>query len=132
MNDVCATVGIENLKHFEKIIKRHKDNAKFYDENLKNVPGVTLLKRQKDYESAFWIYSILVDDRDGFYKYMHERGISVSQVHERNDKHTCVREFACNLPSIEKIIDKIVSIPVGWWVTDEDREYIVETIKKRF
>jgi hypothetical protein len=23
-----------------------------------------------------------------------------------------------------------VSIPVGWWVSDEDREYIVETIKK--
>jgi hypothetical protein len=22
------------------------------------------------------------------------------------------------------------SIPVGWWVTNEDREYIVEQIKK--
>jgi hypothetical protein len=22
------------------------------------------------------------------------------------------------------------SLPVGWWVTDEDREYIVEQIKK--
>ena len=132
MNDVCATVGIENLKHFETIVNRHKDNAKFYDENLKNVPGVTLLKREKGHESAFWIYSILVDDRDGFYKYMHEKGISVSQVHERNDKHTCVREFASNLPNLEKTIGKIVSIPVGWWVTDEDREYIVETIKKRF
>ena len=25
----------------------------------------------------------------------------------------------------------MVSIPVGWWVTPEDRQYIVDTIKKR-
>jgi hypothetical protein len=25
---------------------------------------------------------------------------------------------------------KIVSIPVGWWVTKEEREYIVDCIKK--
>lgn len=130
MNDVCATVGIENLKHFDTIVNRHKENAKFYDEQLKDVEGITLLKREEGHESAFWIYSILVENRDGFYKHMHENGIAVSQVHERNDKHTCVREFVSNLPNLEKTIGKVVSIPVGWWVTDEDREYIVEMIKK--
>jgi len=130
MNDVCATVGIENLKHFKEIVGKHKENAKFYDENLVNVNGVTLLKREKDFDSAFWIYSMLVDDRDGFYKWMEECGISVSQVHERNDKHTCVQEFKTALPSLDKTIGKIVSIPVGWWVTEQQREYIVDCIKK--
>jgi dTDP-4-amino-4,6-dideoxygalactose transaminase len=130
MNDVCATVGIENLKHFKEIVGKHKENAKFYDENLVNVKGVTLLKREKDFDSAFWIYSMLVDNRDGFYKWMDECGIAVSQVHERNDKHTCVQEFKTALPSLDKTIGKIVSIPVGWWVTKEQREYIVDCIKK--
>ena len=130
MNDVCATVGIENLKHFDTIVNRHKENAKFYDEQLKDIDGVTLLKREEGHDSAFWIYSILVENRDGFYKHMHENGIAVSQVHERNDKHTCVREFVSNLPNLERTISKVVSIPVGWWVSDEDREYIVETIKR--
>lgn len=130
MNDVCATVGIENLKHFDTIVNRHKENAKFYDEQLKDIEGVTLLKREEGHESAFWIYSILVENRDGFYKHMHDNGIAVSQVHERNDKHTCVREFVSNLPNLERTIGKVVSIPVGWWVSDEDREYIVEIIKK--
>ncbi len=130
MNDVCATVGIENLKHFDTIVNRHKENAKFYDEQLKDIDGVTLLKRYEGHDSAFWIYSILVENRDGFYKHMHDNGIVVSQVHERNDKHTCVREFVSNLPNLERTIGKIVSIPVGWWVTDEDREYIVEMIRK--
>ena len=130
MNDVCATVGIENLKHFKDIVGKHRENAKFYDEHLSDVKGLTLLKREKGFDSAFWIYSMLVDDRDGFYKWMDECGISVSQVHERNDKHTCVQEFKTALPSLDKTIGKIVSIPVGWWVTEEQRQYIVDCIKK--
>jgi dTDP-4-amino-4,6-dideoxygalactose transaminase len=130
MNDVCATVGIENLKHASDIIGKHQSNAKYYDTMLANVKGVTLLDRHPDRESAFWIYSMLVDDRDGFYKWMKECGIVVSQVHERNDKHTCVRDYSTPLPTLDKTIGKIVSIPIGWWVTEADREYIVNCIKK--
>jgi dTDP-4-amino-4,6-dideoxygalactose transaminase len=61
---------------------------------------------------------------------MEKHNISVSQVHERNDKHTCVREYVSNLPNLDKTIGKVVSIPVGWWVTPEQRQYIVDTIKK--
>lgn len=130
MNDVCATVGIENLKHVDDIVGKHRENAKYYDENLKNVKGVELLKREEGHDSAFWIYSMLVDDRDGFYKWMGECNITVSQVHERNDKHTCVYEHRTALPNLDKTIGRIVSIPVGWWVTEEEREYIVDCIKK--
>ena len=130
MNDVCATVGIENLKHANELIKKHQSNAAYYDKHLKNVKGVTLLDRHEGHESAFWIYSMLVDNRDGFYKWMKECGIVVSQVHERNDKHSCVKDFRSSLPTLDKTIGKIVSIPVGWWVNNEEREYIVDCIKK--
>ena len=130
MNDVCATVGIENLKHADDIISKHRENAAYYDKHLQNIDKVTLLKREEGFDSAFWIYSLKVEDRAKFYKYMDKCGIAVSQVHERNDKHTCVREFQTNLPSLDATMDKIVSIPVGWWLTPEEREYIVECIKK--
>lgn len=130
MNDVCATVGIENLKHANTIIQKHQENAAYYDENLKNIPGVTLLKRKEGHESAFWIYSLLVEDRDGFMNHMKNCNIVVSQVHERNDKHSCVREYKSSLPALDRTIGKVVSIPVGWWVSTEDREYIVSCIKK--
>lgn len=130
MNDVCATVGMENLKHADEIVSRHQSNAKFYDEHLQDIPGLTTLTRHEGHESAFWIYSMLVEDRDGFYKHMKDCGIVVSQVHERNDKHTCVSDYKSSLPTLDRIIGKVVSIPVGWWVTDEDRQYIVDCIKK--
>ena len=128
MNDVCATVGNENLKHADKIINHHRDNAKFYDSNLSDVAGLKLLDRHPDHNSAYWIYSMLVENREGFYKKMKECGISVSQVHERNDKHTAVRDYRTFLPTLDNTIDKVVSIPVGWWVTEEERSYIVDCI----
>lgn len=130
MNDVCATVGIENLKHADDIVNSHRSNASFYDSELSDADGVNLLRRDEGFDSSFWIYSMLVDNRDGFYRWMDECGISVSQVHERNDKHTCVAEYRSFLPTLDKTIGNVVSIPVGWWVTNEQREYIADCIKK--
>ena len=130
MDDICASVGIENFKHMNELVSKHKTNAAYYDKHLQNVKGVTLLKSEEGFESAFWIYSLLVEDRAGFYKHMEQCGITASQVHERNDKHSCVAEFKTDLPNLEKTIGKVVNIPVGWWVTNEQREYIVNCIKK--
>lgn len=130
MNDVNAAVGIENLKHANTIVGKHKANAHYYDANLQNIAGLTTLTRHEGHDSAFWIYSMLVDDRDGFMRKMKENNIIVSQVHERNDKHSCVREYISALPQLDRTIGKVVSIPVGWWVTEEQREYIVDTIKR--
>jgi dTDP-4-amino-4,6-dideoxygalactose transaminase len=130
MNDVCATIGIENFKHFNEITDRHKSNAKYYDENLKNIPGLTLLERDEKSESSFWIYSMLVENRENFYKWMKECGIVASQVHERNDKHTTLKDFKTLLPTLDYVTPRLVSIPVGWWVNNEEREYIVDCIKK--
>ena len=130
MNDVMAAVGRANLREVDKVIEAHRANALFYDNELSSVPGLTIPQREGNRESSFWIYSMLVDDKKGFMKHMAECGITVSQVHERNDKHSCVKEFVTHLPSLEKITPKLISIPVGWWVTKEDREYIVKCIKE--
>lgn len=130
MNDVCASIGLENLKKSATIIDRHKQNAKFYDTQLSGLPGVRIPTRHSGHESSFWIYSILVENRDSFHKYMKEKGIMTSQVHERNDKHTCVAKYKTLLPSLDSVIGKLSAIPVGWWISDEERQYVVDCIKK--
>lgn len=130
MNDINAAIGSENFRHMKEITDAHRENAKYYDEHLKGVEGIKLLKREKGFDSSFWIYSILVDRRDDFARHMKECGIATSQVHERNDIHTCVSKYRSILPNLDKTIGKISAIPVGWWVTPEEREYIVECIKK--
>ena len=131
MNDVNASIGLANLKEVdENVIAKHKANAHYYNEQLKNVKGVTLLENKEGHDSAYWIYTIKVKRQDDFMAKMKEKGIMVSRVHERNDKHTCVREFKSALPNLDKIVKEMICIPVGWWVTKEQREYIVKSIKQ--
>lgn len=130
MNDVCATIGLENLKYVDSNLKITFDNALYYEKELKSVSGIRLTQQKGDRKSSYWLFTIYIEDRTGFARKMGEKGIMVSRVHERNDKHTCVRKFKSHLPVLEEVIQKMICIPVGWWVTKEDREYIVSSIKE--
>lgn len=129
MNDINATIGLANLPSVDARVARHQDNAAYYDRELKGVPDLELTERASDRESAFWLYTILVERRQAFEALMAERGIAVSQVHGRNDGHSVVHGSRAALPGLDRAADRMVSIPVGWWVDDADREYIVETIR---
>lgn len=128
-NDIAATIGLVNIKEVDKNIAIARDNATYYRKELANVDGVTLLQNAEDRKSAYWLFTILVENRNEFFRMMGEKGISVSRVHERNDKHTCVREFKRPLPVLDSIIDTMCCIPVSWWVNKEDREFIVDSIR---
>ena len=129
-NDISSAAGVENLKHVPRLLKAHQDNAAYYDQNLKGIGGLALLDRHPDYESSFWIYSMLVEDRDNFNKWMKECGIAVSMVHDRVDKHDCFSESKAFLPNLDRTIGRLTNIPVHHAVTSEQREYIVSCIKE--
>lgn len=129
MSDVSAIIGIEQLKYIEGILARHRANAAFYRERLAGVKGLRLLKYQDDRLSSYWLFTIRVRDRDGFQDFMGKHGVMVSRVHVRNDIHTAYKAFKRNLPGVDEFDREQVSIPVGWWVTDEDREKIAKSIE---
>jgi predicted GNAT family N-acyltransferase len=61
---------------------------------------------------------------------MKDKGIVTSQVHARNDRHSCLSKYTTKLPNLDILENEIVSIPCGWWVTDGQRSYIVDCIKE--
>ena len=129
MNDVCATVGLGNFDHALENVKIARDNARYYNQELLGVPGVKVIQTRTDRLSSYWIYTLLVEDRTSFAHMMGTKGISVSRVHERNDKHTFTRKYAKELPGLESVINDMICIPVGWWIDKKDREYIVDCIR---
>ena len=129
MNDINATIGISNLPGVKKNINATIDNANFYNQELIDVPGVTLLENNSDRQSSYWIYTIKVERQQDFMDKMKECNVMVSRVHERNDIHSCMSEFRTDLPNLDKLVKEMICIPVGWWVTPEDRQYIVDCIK---
>jgi len=128
MNDVSAAVGSSNFKYIDKIVGVNKDNGEFYNERLKDIPGITTIPLIPNTSSAYWIYTFHAEDRDGLMKKLFENNVYCSRVHERNDKHSCLSEFQSELPNVDAAVKSMLCIPVGHWVDNEDRERIVDTI----
>ena len=130
MNDVCATIGIEQLKHTGNLINLHRCHARMYDEAFKDLKGVKLLRYRKGLDSSYWLYTIRVRERDGFIDYMNDAGIMASKVHARNDLHSCFKDSRCELPGVDEFYAEQVSIPVGWWLTEEEVNYIISKVRE--
>lgn len=130
MNNVNATIGLCQMKHINENIVHCIANGKYYDEALKGIPGVEIVKYNKNTEPSYWLYTMRVEQRDDFCKMMEAAGITASQLHHRSDTHSIFKESKRNLPGMEDWYAHFVHIPCGWWVNKEDREMIVETIKR--
>lgn len=130
MNNVTATIGSIQLQDTPEIIKRYISNGKYYDEQLKDIPGVTLIPYYNNTEPSYWLYTMKVEHRDAFIKMMEDRGVLASPLHHRSDTHSVFAESKCELPALDKFYADFVHIPCGWWVTAKDREMIVSAIKQ--
>jgi dTDP-4-amino-4,6-dideoxygalactose transaminase len=131
MNDINATIGLYNLPHIKNLVEKNRKNAQFYDNALQNLSGITILNKYADNKkSAYWLYTILIKNKVEFIQFMKEKGIVVSQVHQRNDTHTVFNEFKTSLQNLDDVEKEIICIPVGWWLTEEDLNRIVESIKE--
>lgn len=126
MNDISASIGIANFNIAIQNLELHRKNAQTFFEKLKNVRGLTLL--ENDIKSAWWIYSFKIQKKQEFINFMKDKGVTVSQVHNRNDNHSCVSEFKTILPNLDSLEMELICIPVGWWLTDTNISYIVEQI----
>ena len=128
MNDIAATIGLCNFKHIDTLLEKHKQNALYYNKELNDLKDVEVIKSEN--KCSYWIYTLKVSNQKRFMGMMESKGIMVSRIHERNDKHSCVNKYKRYLPKLDKLVNEMICIPVGWWLSKEDREYIVECIKK--
>jgi dTDP-4-amino-4,6-dideoxy-D-glucose/dTDP-4-amino-2,4-dideoxy-beta-L-xylose transaminase len=129
LNEMAAATGLANLEIVDENVRRHRENAAYYDEELADVPGLELTQRAPGHESSFWFYPVRVQQRDSFMRKMTGAGVAVSRFARRNDAHSCVRDAATALPGLDVVHDQIVYVPVGWWLTHEDRAHVVKVIR---
>ncbi len=125
MNDINATIGLYNLPHMSDLVKKDRENGIYFDENIKN-PKIRIIQPYDiNRKSAYWLYTIMVEDKAKFIEHMTQNNIMVSQVHQRNDVHSCFEEFKTVLPNLDYVENHIICIPVGWWLSEADRNHIV-------
>lgn len=130
MNDINATIGLCNLPHAADIISKHREHAHVFKQALSSCSSrtVSALLEAEGVESAYWLFTLMCDDAEKFISFMKDRGVTASQVHKRNDVHSCMREFACELPQLDAMQHRYVCVPVGWWLTQDDIQHIKNSL----
>ena len=112
MNDINATIGIHNYPHIDGLLEKNRYNAKYFNEKIKGIEGIQIMNMND--KSSYWLYSIKIlnGNKQEFMDKMNDAKIMVSQVHNRNDINSCVKEFEEILPNLDILEKELVCIPV--------------------
>jgi dTDP-4-amino-4,6-dideoxygalactose transaminase len=132
MNEIAATIGLAALPEADRIVARHRANGGYYEAALAGVPGLRQLRREAGV-SAYWTFSLLAERRDDLIRKLVEHGIGAQRLHVRNDGFSCFRGSQPDAPDAlagtAQFDARVISIPCGWWVGDDERERVVQCIR---
>jgi len=128
MNDVAATIGIEQLKYVEGNLKKTRNNAARYNDIFFKLNDIEPLRYKNDRVSSYWLYTLRVKKPAKFMDWMNDAKIAVSRVHARNDKHAIFKDSIAGLPGVDDFMSRQMCIPVGWWLSPKDVSYIINVV----
>jgi len=127
MTDIAAAMGLAGLKYYEIVLSYRKKLFELYKEQLKDVDGLTVIDGKNN---VYWLFTVLVERRDDFAKKLFEADIDTNVVQVRNDIYKIFGGERADLPILDTLEDKYLSLPLGMHVTEEDVLYISSIIKQ--
>jgi dTDP-4-amino-4,6-dideoxygalactose transaminase len=130
MNNVAAAIGLKQLNHVDSILQRHISNGTYYDKSFVGISGMMPASLVEGSRPSYWIYTLLADAPDDVQKCLAAAGVASSKLHRPNHLHSVFRDYRRPLPNLESFYKRLIHIPCGWWVSDSDRELIIEALAK--
>ena len=127
MTDIAAAMGIVGLKYYEEVINHRESIFNIYKDELEFLGGIKLVDGN---ENTYWLATVLVEKRDDFAKMCFENDIDTNVVQVRNDIYKIFGGKRADLPVMNKLEEKYISIPLTMNTVEEDAYYIVKKIKE--
>lgn len=130
MNNISACIGNVQFKNvFSKVIPVHCRNARKIEMLLKDITEIKIPDRNG--LSAHWTLSIHCKKRNELMEFLINNGIQASRMHTRIDRYSgLIVNGKYPLPGADKFSETNLCLPCGWWMDDNDIEYLVYKIKE--
>ncbi len=141
MSEVCAALGLLQLKYFDQTIARRKEIDARYRERLGSVRGIRCLPNGEQYSSNYAYFPILVESeypvsRDALYTLLKNRNI-----HPRRYFYPLISDFPMyrglssatrdNLPVASRIAEQVLCLPMYPALCESDVDRIIRLIVAR-
>lgn len=131
MTDLHAAIGIGQFSRIDALFAKRRSIAERYSNGLRGLDEIKLPVVSDYNEHAFFLYPILVGDRDGLRHFLAQEGISTNiswpkPVYWQQP----YKEYAIHRCSIaEHVCDHVLCLPIYFRITNDEQEYVIETIK---
>ena len=140
MSEVHAAIGLSQFARLEEFIRDRRSVAKIYDEELKEISGVTPIKIHSNIKSNYYKYVALLDN--GI-----DRVVIKKELKEKYDVGLSgeVYELPCHLQPIfkelygfkegdflvaEDVCRRQICLPVFATMREEQAKYVVDSFKE--
>ena len=133
LDTLQAIVAKHLIKKIDFITNKRIENANYFDSQLASVPEIIIPKRIISAKQVFHIYIIRTNKRNELIDHLVKCGID-AKVHYPIPLHLqpAAKEFGYNegdFPNTELICRSIISLPVHEFISNKQRDYVVEKIK---
>ncbi|WP_044913095.1 DegT/DnrJ/EryC1/StrS family aminotransferase [Butyrivibrio sp. WCE2006] len=136
MNELCAIMGLCNLKHIENAIAARKKCNDKYTSALVSVPRIKLLTPREDVTRNYAYYPIIVADgykctRDELYLKLREHNIFPRKYfYPITSDQACFKNKYknCKLDAARDMADHILMLPIFEDLSPEDQDRILDIV----
>ncbi|MBH1942474.1 LegC family aminotransferase [Mobilitalea sibirica] len=136
MTNLQAALGLAQLEQLERFIEVKKDNYDLYQEGIKSLKGLRLLKFREDIRPNYWFYGLYCDneyplDRDDMIHYLSKKKIQSRPIWGLiNEQRPYLANEAYKIEKAKVYLEHVVNIPCSSNLTKEDVLYVLECLKK--
>ena len=138
MTDIEAVLGLLQLSSLEGFLARRKKIAARYEQAFKQIPGIQTQRVTPGSEHSWNYFTIALDtkklsiSRDEFMKQLQNRGVQCAVYYPRPlHLQPCFPGGKTgSLPVTESLASRILSIPMHPFLTDEDVDYVIESVQE--
>ena len=136
MTDFQAALGVGQMERYESNVTGRRKNAKLYCELLKHINGISFTDYFDDH--SYFLFQIILDEsinRDKILVGLKENGIGISihyatpvplMSYYKNKYGNRIEDF----PNAVQYGEQSISLPVHAMLSDEDIEYVCNTLIK--
>ena len=138
MTDVCAGIGLGQIKRYDEILSRRKEIIDRYNKGLKGLPITVVTHYTSDIVSSGHLYIINLNDKDAeqrnkFIEKMAGLGVATNVHYKPLPMHTGYKKLGFKIedyPNAYKQFKNVVTLPLHTCLSDEDVDYVIECVKE--
>ena len=133
LDNLQAAILNVKSKYLPERIKRRREIAETYNQNLSGIAGVKLPPSPDSNSEHFDVYQnyvLRVEKRDELFKYLKEKGVETlvkDPIPNHWQKGLSLSHF--KLPYTEQLAKEVISLPMYPELTEEQIEYTINSIR---